>query len=256
MGKIVIWDERYEGTPAALANMDIKYAEMFSDYSGMMGVDMAEVRAVTQTGEMVFYNVIDGQIMPLPASVEGGNIETFRANLVLMKDGSVKYIDDYGGEVPAIPEGIVAVDICSNGQVCFAVSAAKDVIAWGSLGDARWENIPADLKVDEIAVSGDCAIARQPDGTLIGWGNDADGLVAGIPEGILALSISMSSGHALVAKTDGTVVAWGESEAGQCQVPMDLTGVTKVAAGEGVSFALKDDGSIAAWGGYISPEPM
>jgi alpha-tubulin suppressor-like RCC1 family protein len=158
--------------------------------------------------------------------------------------------------------------------------------------DDRKEGVPwptritglQEVKVTNLAVSGDSNIALLSDGSLIGWGDNSGGQLGGIqgqadnneiPKpsllgnvgSLMLQQLAMGSRHTLALSSKGTVYAWGSNLFGQLGVDVFKEGkhrqgrfdiqqlralheesILLVAAGGEHSAAVAADGKLFLWG--------
>jgi hypothetical protein len=112
--------------------------------------------------------------------------------------------------------------------------------------------LPAGLVYVEVETCNDIAAARRSDGSVVGWGNNWGGQnnVPTPPPGRTYVDIAVGYGFTVARLSDGSAVAWGDNAYGQCNVPPLLPGVSysAIAAGDYHTVALRSDGSVVAWG--------
>src|SRR5262245_35040671 len=81
--------------------------------------------------------------------------------------------------------------------------------------------LPAGLVYVEVAAGDTHTLARRSDGAVVAWGANGlgQGNVPALPPGVVYVEIAAGDAYSVARRSDGTLVAWGVNGHGQCDVP-------------------------------------
>lgn len=221
------------------------------------------------------------------AVTSDGRVYSWGWNIVgQLGDGSTN-----GSDVPVkvkLPGSMRVTRVAEGLAHSIALTSSGVVFAWGknydgNLGDGTTAdsavpvkvNLPAGIKVTEIAAGVEQNLAVTSSGGLLAWGGNNFGQLGNgssggysavpvtvtLPAGTKAIAVAAGSLHSLVLTSTGAVLAFGFNADGELgdgnktnsdvPVKVDLPGGAKViaiAAGAYDSLALTSTGAVYAWG--------
>jgi alpha-tubulin suppressor-like RCC1 family protein len=156
--------------------------------------------------------------------------------------------------ISGFPADISNIKISCSNTFCTAITATKNVIAWGKDGcnQLRQTRAPKNIyEAIDIATCIDYTYVLQSDGTIQGWGNPYKSYYnAPIYEGIERIAGNGENFLALLG--NGTLVGWGNMERFDINniSPEIYNGspIVDIAVGYFHAVALNADGEIFYWG--------
>ena len=101
--------------------------------------------------------------------------------------------------------------------------------------------LPPGLLYVEVSAGYWHSVALRSDGRVVAWGinNNGECNVPALPPGLAYVEVAAGGWHNVALRSDGSVVAWGGNTGGQCNVPALPPGLTyvEVAAGSEAAAA-------------------
>lgn len=186
-----------------------------------------------------------------------------------------------------LPPRTRVIAISAGGVHSLAVTAAGQVLAWGSneygqLGDGTTKDrhipvrvkLPAGTRVIAVGASYNCSMALTSAGQVWAWGHNGSGQLGDgtrteshvpvrvkLPRGVTVTAIAVGGFDGLALTSAGHVLAWGDNGFGQLgngtrhssSIPVRVrfpagTKVTAVGVGSLHNLARTSTGQLLAWG--------